>query len=241
MRTDNPVKPGAAVRMKAVWTATEIFFLVRWGDDTNDSMHNPFKWFEPQSRYIDQPALLEDQFSIAFPIGKGDFLGDMLRKDQAVWDVWQWGACRTPDGFARDRLHEYTSKDPKLGKAAAGASAKQFQERGTNKPMWIVRRDDAGTAPYKERTDRPKPVKTEEFVQRYTPQKPDKSAADVRAKGVWKDELWVLEMGRKLDTGDAKGDIKFDGKKDVPFAVGVFDHDKEDVHSTSKVARLTFK
>ena len=62
----------------------------------------------------------------------------------------------------------------------------------------------------------------------------------MKAKGVWKENQWTLELSRKLSTGK-KDDAKFNPKKDLPFAASIFDHDTESVHRTSKILRLTWK
>jgi hypothetical protein len=242
-RTDLPSQGKIPLKLKAVYTADSIFFLATWPDDTKDDVHQPYEWSETVKKYVESNEKLEDQFSLAFPMS-GDFTADMFTQPLVrsnmpcwKWDVWQWGAARTPHGFARDRIHEYYPKKPTKA-APKGGSLKEHNSR-ESKPIWILRADDAGTPPCKENAARPV-KKTQDVVLRFEPQKPTGSSADVAARGAWKDNQWTLEMGRKLDT-KAADDVKFAPKKEMLFAVGIFDHDREDVHRTSKVLRLTWK
>jgi hypothetical protein len=51
------------------------------------------------------------------------------------------------------------------------------------------------------------------------------SRGDITAKGVYTGSGWVLEVSRKLSTGDASNqDINFGDLSDQPFGIGVFDN-----------------
>lgn len=234
-RTDLPGKGKIALKLKVVHTDTEVFFLAQWEDDTHDVVHKPFEWFERAKKYVESAEKLEDQFSLAFPIA-GEFTADMYSHLDAEWDVWQWGAARTPHGWARDRLHQFALEKPK--KEIKGASVTEYTSRD-NKPLWIIRMDDKGKSAVVKKSSKPT-KKTEELVPQYDAVEPSGSCADVKAKGEWKDNRWTLEFSRAIDTKN-KDDVTFKPGKDLPFAVGIFDHDTETVHRTSKVLRLTWK
>lgn len=235
-RTDLPGKGKILLKLKVVYTDTEVFFLAQWPDDSHDVAHKPYEWYERGKKYMQSEEILEDQFSLAFPL-KGEFTADMYSHLEAKWDVWQWGAARTPHGYARDRIHQYAFKKPK--RLPKGVEPKEYTSRD-NKSLFIIRHDDRGTPAVKKLKKRPT-KHTKDVVQQYVPQEPKGSAADVKAKGVWKDNQWTLELSRKLSTGSARDDTKFNPKKDLPFAAGIFNHDDETVHRTSKILRLTWK
>jgi hypothetical protein len=48
------------------------------------------------------------------------------------------------------------------------------------------------------------------------------SIADVRAKGVWRDGRWYLELSRRLDTGH-DDDVAIPATGTIEIAVAVFD------------------
>lgn len=50
------------------------------------------------------------------------------------------------------------------------------------------------------------------------------SRGDLTAKGVHTGKGWVLEIKRKLNTGDAINDIDFSSLEDQFFGVGIFDN-----------------
>ncbi len=81
------------------------------------------------------------------------------------------------------------------------------------------------------------------LFRRYVPGNPSGSAADVRAKGVWTDGRWTLEIGRRLVTTDKGHDVQFDDlKKTFYFNIAVFDNDGSNVHTMSlDPTALTFK
>jgi len=234
-RTDLPGKGKIALKLKVVHTDGEIFFLAQWADDTHDDVHKPYEWFERANKYVESAEKYEDQFSLAFPIA-GEFTADMVSNLEAEWDVWQWGAARTPHGWARDRVHRFAPEKPK--RLPGDARATEYASRD-NKPLWIIRMDDGGTGAVRHLDKRPA-KKSDDLVPQYEAVEPSGSCADVRARGVWKDGRWTLELSRAIDTKN-KDDVTFRPGKELPFAAGIFDHDTETVHRTSKVLRLTWK
>ncbi len=63
------------------------------------------------------------------------------------------------------------------------------------------------------------------------------SIADVRAKGVWRDGYWYLELSRKLDTGNAD-DAVFPASGRIEMAVAAFNDIDGDSHSVSEKITL---
>ena len=68
---------------------------------------------------------------------------------------------------------------------------------------------------------------------------PQGSIADVKAKGVWRDGRWHLELSRKLDTGHSD-DTQFALKQAVRGGIAVFDASSEDDHIISETLLFQF-
>jgi hypothetical protein len=63
--------------------------------------------------------------------------------------------------------------------------------------------------------------------------------ADVKAKGVWRDGMWTLELRRALDTGNAD-DVVFTRGQAVAAGIAVFDRTGHDDHNMSEVLSFQF-
>jgi hypothetical protein len=233
VRVQRPLPPrlgeSAAVELRCAYSTDSIFFQIRWRDETrDDTAHKPWVWNDSKRAYEEGPDR-EDALSLAFE-HTGPFDADMLSGAEAIWDVWHWKAVRTnPQGFAMDRTHRYTRAKPE-GKAT------QHQSRN-NEDVWIARPEDAGDTVEKKQ---PAPAqRTEDRVPQYLAGTPTGSAADVHAKGAWKDGSWVLELARKLDTGHAD-DTRFDPAHSYRFAVGTQDR-TGDMDKASGIIELTFR
>lgn len=224
-----PGKEGTStkVSIKAVHSHKEIFFLFRWEDDTkDDASHKSWLWNKEAKKYEEGPDR-EDGFAVAFEF-KGPFVTDMLAGVESEWDVWQWKAFRTnPQGFAMDRRHVYTLAKPEF-------KAKEYKAKN-GKSVWIARPEDAGDTVEKKHAA-PTDFKGAKVPQ-YSPGKPSDSAADVRAKGIWADGHWTLEMSRKLNTSH-KDDVEFDPQRPLKIAVAPFQR-TGDMDMASGIIELT--
>lgn len=219
---DSPID----VRVSAVCTADEIFFLVSWPDESKDDTHKTWVWNETAKAYQEGPDR-EDVVALAFA-HTGVFSGDMLDGQEAVWDVWQWKAARTgPSGHAMDKTHRYTKAKPE-------GSAKSFEARDGS-TIWIARPEDAGD-PVEKKQPAPSTF-TEERVSQYIIGSPKGSAADVHSKGQWGDGRWTVEFSRKIDTGNAD-DTSFAQGIPVSMSVAVFDHVEHIHHRVAQVWEL---
>lgn len=216
------------VVIRSVHTGTQVYFLVRWRDETRDDQaQKPFAWDPGKNAYVEGPER-EDMFALAFE-HTGPFTADMLSPVEAVWDVWHWKASRTgPQGFAMDRTHRYTRQ--------------QWEGKGRShkardgQPIWITRLEDAGDTVEKKQAA--PATRQGETVPQYLPGTPTGSAADVRAKGTWLDGWWTLELERKLDTAHPD-DTVFDVTRTYKMAVSA--HDRTgDMDKASGVIDLAF-
>ncbi len=224
-------EPGASttpVVIKSVHTATRIYLLVRWQDDTKDDVfHKPWVWRAAKKGYEEGPER-EDMLAVAFE-HSGIFSGDMLSGEPATWDVWHWKATRTnPQGHAMDKSHRYTLEKPP-------GKAKAYTARN-GKTIWIARPEDVGDTL---ETKQPAPKDYQgDRVPQYLPGTPSGSAADVRAKGVWANGWWTLELERRLDTGHPD-DTPFDPARTYRMAVST--HDRTgDMDKATGVIGLSF-
>lgn len=201
------------VTIKSVHTRTHIYFLVRWKDTTrNDKNHKPWIW-NAQNKVYEQGTQREDMLALAFA-HTGRFVPDMLSGEPSVWDVWHWKAVRTnPQGYAMDKTHRYTLAKP-------SGKSKSYAARN-GKLIWIARPEDTGSTMEKKQ---PAPTTFKgNLVPQYLPGTPSGSAADVRAKGTWKNGWWTLEFARKIDTGH-RDDTRFDTKLVYKMAISVHDN-----------------
>ena len=216
------------VILKSVRTTSHIYFLVSWADATHDATHKTWVWNAEKKGY-EQGSDREDVLALAFE-HTGTFNADMLSGVEAVWDVWQWKAARTdPAGYAMDKTHHFSKAKP-TGKA------KSFPAR-EGSTIWIARPEDDGGSPQK---SQPAPGERKgDRVPKYVAGTPSGSAADVRAKGVWQDGRWTVELARKLSTGHAD-DVALDVRKTYRMGLAVFDHEEHVHHSTSELIELAF-
>lgn len=204
----------------------EAFFLFQWKDDTHDAVHKPYLWDEAKGKYVagDQS---EDRFAINFAIS-GDFTHDWFSGKSFTADMWHWKAARTnPIGLAHDKLTIITSTE----------APKAFKARSHDgKDIYILRPSDSGDELY---TTKRYAIKEKEMMPKYIlNDKPSGSVADVKAKGIWENGQWTLEIKRKLDTGNSD-DAVFESGKAIGAAIAVFDHSGDEKHNISQT--LTFQ
>jgi hypothetical protein len=219
-----PDPTGIQVTLKAVVHNDTLYLLVQWPDETKDDVHKPWVWNKEKSAY-EAGSQEEDVCSVAFPI-EGEFNPNMLAYIKAKWDVWHWKAARTnPAGFAMDKYHVYSTEEFK--------GAKAFPSPKGN--LWMSRPEDEGQSATA-KAKAPAEFKGDSVAQ-FTAQAPEGSAADVKAKGAWKENVWTLEFARKLDTSHADDRALVKGEK-IPFAVACFDRCEHDEHSVSEALQL---
>ncbi len=221
--------PRKSMTLKAVHDGTSVCFLLVWSDPDKSDSHLPFVWKEDKGEYEVNDEEIEDAASLAFAL-EGPFDPDMLAGKESKWDVWEWGAMRSSGGYARDKYHIYSKSRPE-----PPVKSKRFSDR-QEKPIFLARPEDEGTSAA--RKLEPPGQKKGAKVPQFEIQKPDGSAADVEARGVWAGGKWTLEMKRKLKVGH-KDDADFDPAKPIDFAVAVFDKSEHSDHEVS--GRLVLK
>jgi len=224
-----PEKGKSVVTLKAVRKGDEVFVMMSWKDETESAQHKPWVWDKEKNEYI-EGSDIEDSAMIGFSLA-GEFDANMLAGIESTWDAWHWKAARTnPAGFAQDRRHIYALKKPET-------KAMKYKSL-TGSDVWILRPEDEGK-PVTAKAAKPA-AKGGNVVAQFTAQSPEKSAADIRAKGAWKDGTWTLEFARKLDTGHAD-DAAFTPGTAVAMAVAILDASEESHSVSGKVQLLVEK
>ena len=181
----------ASVNIKAAVRGDTIYFLAVWEDPDRSDMHKPYKWDDASSSYK-ATKQGEDRFAISLAMS-GDFSADKMDGSEFTADVWYWKSSRSnPAGLAHDKMWRVAKNRFKR--------AKRFRTPDGS-GVFLRRSSDAGDKLYKSvKYD----TKDQEMMPRYKVNMAAKgSIADVKARGVWRNGRWYLELARKLNTGHA--------------------------------------
>lgn len=214
-----------SVKVKAGIFDNEIYFLVVWADKTPAKYHKPYEWDAAANEYKRSRAK-EDRLALAFPIA-GDFSNNHAGPNIFTSDVWHWKAARSnPAGLAHDKSHITSSEETKKSK-------KLRYDGGI---MYLSRPSDSGDKLY---TANKPSEKTEDVVSSYKiNETATGSIADVKAKGIWGNDMWTLEMGRSLNTGN-EDDAVFSKGQTIQMAIAAFNDVDGKKHSVSDILTLT--
>ncbi|MEW6428781.1 MAG: ethylbenzene dehydrogenase-related protein [Thermodesulfobacteriota bacterium] len=206
------------VELKSVVSGDTIYFLAQWPDDSKDDTHKTLIWNKEKETY-DTGDDEEDRIAFSFTM-EGDYMYCMLAGSDYKADAWQWKAYRSGSaGLIHDKYHIASSTElPKAKKHAAR----------NGKEIWLARPSDAGDELYT--SQRPIDNIGDKVPKYLVNANATGSIADVKAKGVWADNKWTVEISRKLDTGH-DDDIKFEKGKTIKSGLAVFNHTGDDHHS----------
>lgn len=210
----------ASVEMKAAVRGDSIYVMASWDDTTESRLHKPYKWDKAAQAY-GRTNQLEDRFAVTLAM-TGEFSESKLSGAEFTADVWHWKASRSdPAGIAHDKMWRVSRTPFEKAKEITGAGGAT---------VYVARPSDEGDRLYR-------PVKYTEHAEDIMPRyevnlAATGSIADVKARSVWRDGRWHLEMSRKLDTGNPD-DAVIPRAGNVEIAVAAFnDVDMRD-HSTS--------
>lgn len=198
------------ITLKAIYTDKEIFFLVSYPDKEASLTHKSWVWDKTTEMYKVGPDR-EDVIDIKWNMESNIVDLSLKSDDNYMSDDWFWKACRTnPAGYADDKYQRLSASEvPKSAKLVSK----------TGKTMYLIRDVDKGTTAYKD-------TLYEEYkgdkMPGFTYETPAGSCADIKAKGVWSDGKWTIEIGRALKTGNAD-DIQFDTSKSYLFGVSRYE------------------
>ncbi len=215
--------------LKAGYFGNKVYFLAQWKDSTKNATHKSYVWDKEQQRYKAGKDR-EDRFIFKFFI-KGKYSTNPLAGWPSVSDVWHWKAYRSNGaGLAHDKSHVVANtKIPKSKKYTAV----------NGKTVWFSRPSDKGDPLYESKRYT---EKVEDVMPKYIPKSNvSGSVADVKAKGVWTNGMWTLELARKFDTGDHESDVVFKTKASVKGAIAVFNGVGDWHHSISDTLLYKFE
>ena len=176
------------ITIRSVFTAQEIFFLVTFPETTPSETHKTWTWDPKEEVYREGPDR-EDVFIFKWSMSGNDVDLRLRDPEPHRGDIWFWKARRTnPAGFADDKWQSVSlTPGPSSRKIPSSRGSLHFQRWGdSGKPAW----EEKFFFDYQ--GDR---------LSKYIPVQPEGSRADVRAKGVWSNKQWTIEVGRKLNTG----------------------------------------
>lgn len=215
----------AMVELKAALRGDRIYLLAVWRDASENILHKPYKW-DPAAAAYKKTNEMEDRFAVSLRMA-GEFSNNKIGGGEFTADVWHWKASRSnPAGIAHDKMWRVS--------LSPFDKAREWQT-ADGRRVYLARTSDAGDRLYKPvKYD----VKQDEVMNRYEVNlNPQGSIADIRAKGVWRDGTWVLEMSRALDTGH-DDDAVIPANGTIEIAVAAFDNVMSEKHSVSQVLTL---
>lgn len=215
----NSVVKAQHIFIKAGYHQDDIFFYFRWPDNKENISHKPYIWDETSNRYI-RGKEREDRLAVQFNI-KGDYTTDWKTGNSFTADMWHWKSSRSnPIGLAHD-------KSMTLSSEGLLRSAKM---EGHNGPVYVLRSSDSGDNLYKSKrySKKIKDVMPKYILNKHA----TGSIADIKAKGVWNEGYWHLELRRKMNTGH-NDDAVFEPGIEIKGGVAVFDGSENVDHNIS--------
>ncbi len=215
------------VAVKSGVFGDEVFVLLQWKDSTHDKEHKPYVWDAANEKYK-KGKKQEDRFAINFAM-EGDFTADWLSGNIFKADMWHWKAGRSnPIGIAQDKMTIITTEKAKQVYTATAKNGKE---------IYILRPSDSGDALY---TTKRYATKEKDVMPKYILNENAKgSIADVKAKGVWENGQWTLELKRKLNTGHPD-DVVFTKGQALAASMAVFDRSGNENHNISDTLVFQF-
>lgn len=194
-----------------------IYFFLEWQDTTEDLIHKPWVWNKKQLKYVTGPER-EDRLAIQFLL-RGDYSTDWFSGKNFTADMWHWKAYRSNTlGLVHDKSTIISHN--KLLRSS------KYRDRN-GEYIYISRPSDAGDKLY--RTKRYRKYDSDIMPKYILNNNPTGSVADLKAKGVWRNNKWYLEIQRKLRT-EYKDDIQFHLGQTVVGGIAVFNHSENDDH-----------
>ena len=206
--TVNDMRLKVPITIKSVHTDDSVFFLVSFPDLTEDIIQKPWLWDKELKMYT-LGKQMEDTFIFRWNMEPKEVDLSDFSDDDFTSDLWYWKANRTnPAGYADDKYDVLSSlKEKKSGEI--------ISKSGKNR--YLLREADQGKECYEQQV----PVEYQgDIVNQFKVATPEGSRADVKAKGVWKDGVWLIEFARKLKTNHTD-DVQFDHSSNRRYLFGI--------------------
>jgi hypothetical protein len=201
---------GLPLKIQAVYTDSDIYFLVTFPDRDESRSHKSWVWDKGRQMYTVGNDR-EDTFIFKWNMGTAAVDLSIASDTPHLADIWFWKACRTDKiSYADDKFHEYSE-------AESRDATRVFTRSG--KKMYLLRLGDKGSSAYKVNLIS---EYQEETLPRYLLTKPTGSRGDVRAKGMWQNGQWTIEMSRKLTTSH-EDDVQFVPGRKFLFGVSRYE------------------
>ncbi|MDD5081674.1 MAG: ethylbenzene dehydrogenase-related protein [Candidatus Omnitrophica bacterium] len=198
------------IKIKAGYTDREIFFLVQYPDKDESREHKTWTWDKTEQMYV-MGAEREDTFVFKWNMEDHPVDLSISSESSHIADIWFWKACRTdPSGYADDKIQKFS-------KLKSENSREIILPSGNI--MYLQRMGDEGREAYKNTLF---VEHTEDLLQRFEPQEPSGSRADVKARGLWSDGVWTIEFKRALVTRNID-DIQFFKGETYDFGVSRYE------------------
>jgi hypothetical protein len=198
------------ITIKSVYTDGEIFMLVQFPDETENREHKTMVWDGAAGIYKTGPKR-EDTFVFKWNMEPYPVDLTVSGEDSYAADTWYWKSNRTDHaGYADDKIQVY-------GNERVAESTEVIGKSG--RPFFLHRSGDEGRAAY---TVLIHDKYVADTIPKYAYRDPQRSRADIRAKGRWQNMTWTIEFGRKLDTGH-HDDVQFLPTQGYQFGVSRYE------------------
>ena len=198
------------IEIKCCHDGENIYFLVKFFDLTCSASHKTWIWNKEQEIYLPGNDR-EDCLVLKWKTGGGNMSFHPDKAEPHTADVWFWKARRTnPAGYFDDKYQ--------IVSLSEGDDTFAFPS-DTYSTLYLARKGDSGRSAYEEKIfyDNIGPA-----VYKYYPREPQGSRADIKAKGIWKNNFWTIEFTRKLNTGHAD-DIIISTDKECEFGICLYE------------------
>jgi hypothetical protein len=205
-----------------------VYFFFRWPDETKDEIHKPVIWNTETKKY-QRGAQREDRLAIQFQIS-GNYSTDWTSGNEYTADMWHWKASRSnPLGLAHDKK-TIISREKMLRSYKLPTH--------TGKSVYLSRPSDQGDKLYKSKRYS---KKQQDLMLTYIlTNNPTGSSTDVKAKGIWKDGYWNLELKRAVNT-EHNDDVVFVSGQSISGGIAIFNHSENQEHTISKTLSFQFQ
>jgi hypothetical protein len=164
-------------------------------------------------------------------------------------DIWHMKTVRTnPSGYIDDQYLDSTRYDkdkaPDAGRKSDNGTVPYYTNINAAKTAPNYTSADQPAPPYWIFDDQKQPFtdtyKANDEIAGIIVRPPTGDRADIKGKAVYKDGMWTLEYGRKLNTG-SKYDVQFsDMKKEYSFGTAIFDNAQVRHSFEPGVSKLVF-